>query len=117
MAIKSSKLSTQLKTAKANQLKQEAKSNVTISKRVAGVDEVLQAGNPLEHTFKHAPYEHSRFGMNIGNTLNMDNYESLRVDVWLTDEVQKDETPEEAFSRVQALLEKVLEEVCLPYRQ
>lgn len=48
--------------------------------------------------------------MSKGITKNMDNYESLRVDVWLTDEVAEGETVEQAYNRISALLTEVLEE-------
>ena len=43
----------------------------------------------------------------------MENYESLRVDCWLSDTVREDETVKEAFARVEAIIDEVLEESVL----
>lgn len=56
-------------------------------------------------------------GMNIGVTLNMDNYESCRIDVWYSDKVQKNETVEKALDRVQKVVEERLEEISSEYRE
>lgn len=50
-----------------------------------------------------------KVGLSKGATINIGNYESLRVDAWLTDEVQEGETLEEAFSRIESILDEVLE--------
>lgn len=39
-------------------------------------------------------------GVNLGITLNMGNYQSMRIDVWSTDRVGKNETRKEAIFRV-----------------
>lgn len=110
-------LSVQLKKAKEAQLKEQAKKNISVSKKTAGQEPVaIQLGTPNDHFNKRNPYESSKFGMSIGNTLNMENYESLRVDCWLSDEVQEGESIKEAFSRVQEILEEVVEEICLAYK-
>ena len=41
---------------------------------------------------------------------NMDNYESLRVDVWLSDYVQDGETPENAIERIENFIDTALEQ-------
>jgi uncharacterized alkaline shock family protein YloU len=53
--------------------------------------------------------KHQSFGLSKGVTLNMGDFESLRVDVWLSDEVQKGETVSEAFDRVNEILQEELE--------
>lgn len=45
----------------------------------------------------------------------MDNYESLRADVWLTDKKQDNETLEEAYSRVAKITSEVLQEIVGEY--
>lgn len=121
------KLSVQLKKAKALQNKREAKlnkeanDNVTVVKKVAKEDPVtLKAGVPVDHSRKRDTHlelgSRPRVGANLGCTLNMDNYESMRVDCWLSDEVQDGESIEEAFTRVIAVIEKQLEEVALQYK-
>ena len=48
--------------------------------------------------------------MSKGVTKNMDNYESLRVDVWLSDTVQEGETPESAAQRIESFIDATLEQ-------
>lgn len=90
-------------------LKDKALENVSVSRKTSEGVEVLKAGTPLDHSKKHIPYEGSMFGVSKGVTKNMDNYESLRVDVWLNDTVQKGETLPEAVERVDSVLNELLE--------
>lgn len=92
-------------------LKESARSNTSLSvkNRLGTVD--IKKGTPLDQSLKKIPQERERFGVSKGVTKNMDNYESLRVDVWLSDTVQEDETVQEAFYRVSVLLDEVMEEV------
>ena len=92
-------------------LKENARKNVTVTKKTGGeAPEVIKKGVPLDHAVKHDSYEGAKFGMSKGCTLNMDNYESMRIDVWLTDEVREGESIKEAYARVEAILDEVLEE-------
>lgn len=92
-------------------LKTVAKKNVNATRKVVGEeDETLIKGAPLDHAIKREPYAGAKVGMSKGVTKNMDNYESLRVDVWLTDEVAQGETVEDAYNRISAVLTEVLEE-------
>ena len=110
------KLSSQMKKMKQEQVKQKenARKNTTVSRKV-GRDEVtvIKAGTPLDHSVKHDSYEGTKFGMSKGITKNMDNYESLRVDVWLTSEVFEGESIKEAYARVEEIIDEVLEEAVL----
>ena len=82
-----------LKNARKNQQMKEAKRNTTISKKVGSdAPTTVKAGTPLDHVAKHTPLSGVKFGMSKGVTKNMGDYESLRVDAWLTDEVQPGET-------------------------
>ncbi len=77
---------------------------------------VVKQGKPIE---KHPPervYAGQPFGMSLGITLNMDNYESLRIDCWLSDKIGEDETPTNAFARLQKILDEVVEDVSREYR-
>lgn len=96
---------------KQSALKHAAKSNVTIKRN----DEVVKEGTPLDHSAKHGiPNVSPRVvGMNKGITRNMGDYESLRVDVWLSDEIQDGETAQDAFNRVEEIVDEVLEEAVL----
>ena len=107
-------LSSQMKSLKSEQLKQKAEANTTVSKKSGrNAPTVLKQGVPLDHTTKHNPYENAHFGMSKGITKNMENYESLRVDVWLTSEVLPGESIHEAYARVEEIIDEVLEEAVL----
>lgn len=88
-------------------LKKKAASNTLVVKRKSGKDVKVVEGKPLNHSEKHTSLESSGVlenrpivGVNIGTTINMGDYESLRVDCWLTDYVGEDETHEKAFARI-----------------
>lgn len=91
-------------------LKKKAAENTTIQKKVAKEEpEVIKGGTPLDKSAKTQPHSRAIVGMSKGVTKNMDNYESLRVDVWLSDEVQENETTAEAMIRIEAFLDEALE--------
>lgn len=109
-------LNSQMKKMKQEQLKQKenARKNTTITKKVGREEPtVIKSGTPLDHSMKHGSYEGTKFGMSKGVTKNMDNYESLRVDVWLTSEVFEGESIREAYTRVEEIIDEVLEEAVL----
>lgn len=107
-----SSLSSQMK-----KLKTQAEENTTISRgnNRDGYKTVKQ-GAPLDHEAKQStsksknPFTGQTFGMSKGITKNMDNYESLRIDCWLSDVIQEGETVQQAFTRVEAVIDEVLEE-------
>ena len=43
----------------------------------------------------------------------MGDYESLRVDVWLSDTLKPDETVQEGYERIETILNEVLESTVL----
>lgn len=93
-------------------LKAKATTNATVSKGNSKKGyETLKEGTPLDHTVKSEVNAGQKFGLSKGITKNMGDYESLRVECWLTDDVQKDETPKEAFHRVNKVLDEVIEEI------
>ena len=100
-------------------LKKQVEENTTISTNTSGVVENVKEGKPLEHTKKHNIKNHSKtVGISVGATVNMGDYQSLRVDCWLTDEVLENETHEEALNRIGKIakdhldyeIERILEE-------
>ena len=117
-------LSSQMKRLKEQQVEQlqaQARENTTISRgnRRDGYSTV-KAGKPLDHEVKQSTakkrndtYVGQTFGMSKGCTLNMENYESMRVDCWLSDVVREGETVQEAFARVESIIDEVLEESAL----
>ena len=117
-------LSSQMKKLKAQQveqLKAQARENTTITRgsKRDGLNSV-KVGKPLDHEVKQSTakskndlYVGQTFGMSKGCTLNMENYESMRVDCWLSDVVHEGETVQEAFARVESIIDEVLEESAL----
>ena len=95
---------------KSKKLADKVKENVSIERKV-GSNEPFEKkqGKPLDMTQKTQPNSRAIVGMSKGITKNMGDYESLRVDVWLSDEVQEKETPEEAVKRIESFIDKALE--------
>lgn len=82
--------------------------NVTIRKRDSeGNEEFIKLGNPLDYTLKQSLPPRT-IGMSKGITKNMGDFESLRVDVWLVDYIQENETVEEASMRLSDILDATL---------
>lgn len=99
-----------MRTVKHNTLKKNAEANTSVKRG----KEVIKEGVPLDHAPKHGvPIQTRSVGMNKGITRNMGDFESLRVDVWLTDFVADDETPQEALARVEEIIDETLEEAVL----
>lgn len=117
-------LSSQMKKLKSQQVEQleaQARENTTITRgsKRDGMTTV-KSGKPLDHEVKQSTaktkndlYVGQTFGISKGVTKNMDNYESLRVDCWLSDVVREGETVQEAFARVESIVDEVLEESVL----
>lgn len=61
--------------------------------------------------------EATRVTVSLGYTVNMGNYESLRVDVAIEDSARSDETVGTAFERVYAYTEKKLIEKVTAIRE
>lgn len=94
---------------KSKQLANKVKENTTVKKKVSDKEEVIHKGVPLDHIHKHEPKSGCIIGMSKGVTKNMDNYESLRVDVWLSDEIQEGETYKDAMNRIESFVDEALE--------
>ena len=119
-------LSSQLKKLKSQQeeqLRDSAVANTTIQRGTSRNGyETVKKGRPLDHEVKQTTAKNKTtvdsfvgqtFGMSKGCTLNMENYESVRVDCWLSDVVREGETVQEAFARVESIIDEVLEESAL----
>ena len=76
--------------------------NTKVTKKTNGVEEtIISEGNHLNSSTKRDILNPNKFvGINIGITKNLDNYESLRVDVWIADNVQEDETHADTLQRI-----------------
>lgn len=94
-----------------SKLEGKAVKNLTVIRRKSQKDTKVKEGKPT-HSEKHSTLETSGLsnspivGVNIGTTLNMGDYESLRIDCWLTDFVREGETHEQAFLRVREIASK-----------
>lgn len=99
---------------KKKSLNEVAKQNTSVAKG----KEILKEGQPLEHSIKHnVPNPNaSVVGMNVGTTINMGDYQSLRVDCWLTDTVKENETQEQAFNRILGVIDKTLQDTVILYK-
>jgi len=91
-------------------LKEVAQENTSVTQGTKSAQKVIKQGIPLDHTVKHLS-DTPTVGVSLGLTKNMDNYESLRVDVWLTDKVAGSETVAEAYTRVRTVVEETLTEI------
>ena len=96
-------------------LKNIAKQNTQVTRGTSKEQEVLKEGIPNDHSNKHFKGADHTVGVSIGCTKNMDNYESLRVDVWLTDSVKDGETAEQAYSRIIGVVDETLHEIVQSY--
>lgn len=83
----------------------EPKTNANVTKGTKTNQTVIKEESPLDHAVKHGDktIPNKSVGINLGVTLNMGDYESLRVDVWCTDLVRPNETHEDAMERVSSL--------------
>lgn len=80
--------------------------NCNASRGTRSNSKQIKSETPLDHTEKryNEKKEPKTVGISLGITKNMDNYESLRIDVWCTDMVLDSETFEQAFERVSNLV-------------
>lgn len=97
-------------------LSERAEENTTVTKGKSSSQTTLKSGVPNDHSRKHLSDENPVVGVSIGTTLNMGDYESLRVDVWLTDTVNEDETVQQAYERVVSVVDETLNGVISQYR-
>lgn len=111
-----------LKKAQSLKDKAEENLNVEVKNGVTKETTAVKKGKPVDPSHKHKEIEsesstnRARVGFNLGTTLNMENYESLRADVWISDEVQEGETVEEAITRLKDICEEQLNSFVAEYR-
>lgn len=96
-----------------NKLLKKAKENSSVAIKNAEGTNVVEKGVPNDHFNKREP---NTVGISLGVTLNMGDYESMRADVWVSDNKSDKETYEEALNRIQEVVEKRLEEIVSQYR-
>lgn len=83
-------------------LKEQAVANTTATKTVNRETTTLAEGQPLEHSKIHNINTHNSrmVGVNVGSTINMGDFQSLRVDCWLTDELLDNESHTDGLQRL-----------------
>lgn len=91
------------------------KGNTTVTRKRDGVEDLIEKGAVAELPIKRQSNTEPLVGMSKGITKNMQNYESLRLDVWYSDVVRKGETPQDALQRVEAVIDTVLENTVAYY--
>lgn len=94
----------------------QAEENAIVTKGTVNNRTTLKEGVPNEHSRRHLDGKNPIVGVSIGTTLNMGDYESLRVDVWLTDEVSETETTTQAYERVVKTVDFTLQKVVSQYK-
>ena len=99
---------------KKKSLKEIASDNTQVTKGTSKNQEVLKEGLPNDHSNKHLTNA-TVVGASVGITKNMENYESLRVDCWLTDTVAYNETVEQAYERILGVIDKTLQDTVNSY--
>lgn len=90
-------------------LKKRVQDNTSVVKSNSDKSEtVIKNGNHVDNTkkidLKKESCSCTTIGISIGGTFNMDNYESLRVDTWISDTVKEGETVEEAYNRLRGIV-------------
>lgn len=93
----------------------QAEDNTSVVRGNAKNPTVLKEGIPNDHSRKHLN-DSQQVGVSVGTTLNMGDYESLRVDVWLSDSVQDNETVEQAYERVVKVVDNTLQNIVKQYK-
>lgn len=58
--------------------------------------------------------QRTRISVNLAKTINLGNYQSLRVDVGMSSDVESEETPDGAFRRVERQVSDWLKAECAP---
>lgn len=90
-------------------LRKEAQANVSVVHRVGKKEEVVKPGIPLDTSDKHDKVSEVRFGFSKGATLNMGDYQSQRIDAWVSDTLRPGESLQDGFARLNTIIDEVLE--------
>lgn len=89
-------------------LNQKAKSNLNVATK----SKTVKKGKLVDSTDK-IPKSNSRVvGVSKGVTLNMGDYESMRIDVWASDFIKDNETISQAETRIAREIDALLEKEC-----
>lgn len=96
-------------------LEVKARKNAQVTRGTNKNSQVLKEREVVEHEGDPNNPDTPVVGVSVGITKNMGNYESLKVDVWLTDKKQDDESINEAYERVASVVSEVLEQIVNEY--
>ena len=81
-----------------------------VLKKGVHVDTKQKMGNPTMQN-------ETVVGLSVGSTINRGDYESLRVDCWMSDTMKDGETVEQAYNRLREVLSAQLVETVNEYRE
>lgn len=105
------------KKSKKAELKGKADKNTTVTKKKVvakgeSEEEEMKSGVPVDHIKKHKPREKERrlIGMSKGVTKNAGNYESFRIDCWLSDFLEEDENPIEKYQELSEVIDEQIQQ-------
>lgn len=98
-----------------SELSKQVKNSANIVKNGVEVKRGIPVIKEKKGTIKDINNE--TVGVSIGSTLNMGDYQSLKVEVWYSSSVNKDETVEDAFNRVTNIVSETLVKVVNDYKE
>lgn len=96
-------------------LKKEIKENTQVTRGTSKEQKVLKEGNPVSISEKINHHSPIIIGLNKGVTKNMDNFESLRIDVWFSTPLAEGIDPKDGYSEISDIIDDVLEEMVAEY--
>ena len=84
-------------------LKKVAEDNTKVTtKKGRDPEKVIEEGKPLDHALKQDPknIEMDKIGLSKGVTVNLGDFQSVRVDCWLTTSLENGENTQQALDRI-----------------
>ncbi len=96
-------------------LKKEIEKNIHITRGNSKERKVLKESNPVSISKKINPHSPVIIGLNKGVTKNMDNFESLRIDVWFSTPLAEGVDPKDGYSEISDIIDDILEEMVAEY--
>ncbi len=96
-------------------IKKAIKGNAYVTKGNSKEQKIIKEGNPVSVSEKINPHSSAVIGLNKGITKNMDNFESLRIDVWFSTQLAKGVEPKDGYSEISDIIDEVLEEMVAEY--
>lgn len=87
-------------------IQKQAEENTTIIKKSSGVEEAIKNGTPNDYANRQKT---NMVGLSKGITKNMDNYESLRIDCWISVQLKEGEDPTKVLDEISDTIDARLE--------